>query len=147
MVCGNSDSAGTASLGGICQGETNHTFGDCEGSPKRIMGDTGWQRPEGGEQRAGGAVQPSESVNWVVCPDGKTRPLKPGLPLLADGILGRTSIIHALGNAIVPQVAASVHPSISGVQSMTQHLAPMGNNRIGMKLTMPIRLTPNNERK
>lgn len=47
-------------------------------------------------------------LQWVNCPDGKARPVKSGLCLLADGISGklRKAALHGFGNAIVPQVAA-----------------------------------------
>jgi DNA (cytosine-5)-methyltransferase 1 len=47
-----------------------------------------------------------ESGVWVDCPDGKQRLVEPSIPLLADGVQHRKPILHALGNAIVPQVAA-----------------------------------------
>ena len=43
---------------------------------------------------------------WIDCPDGKQRLVKPGLPLLAHGVQRRRAILHAIGNAILPQVAA-----------------------------------------
>jgi DNA (cytosine-5)-methyltransferase 1 len=60
-------------------------------------------------------------IEWLNCPDGKARPVKSGLPLLAYGVSGRvatmlsngeahwynrTTALKGLGNAIVPQVAA-----------------------------------------
>jgi len=42
----------------------------------------------------------------ISCYDGKMRLVKPGISLLADGVQHRRPILHAIGNAIVPQVAA-----------------------------------------
>lgn len=43
---------------------------------------------------------------WISCPDGKSRPVEPSICLLAHGVQHRAPILHAFGNAIVPQVAA-----------------------------------------
>lgn len=43
---------------------------------------------------------------WLFCADQKYRLIEPSIPLLADGVQHRRPILHALGNAIVPQVAA-----------------------------------------
>jgi len=72
--------------------ETGHRFADAG-----IMGDTRLQR----HGYAGEA-----DIQWLICPDGKTRPVKRGISLLAHGVQHRTPILHAFGNAIVPQVAA-----------------------------------------
>ena len=45
---------------------------------------------------------------WYSCPDGKARPVKPGVRLLANGVPARVGRLRAYGNAIVPQVAAEV---------------------------------------
>ena len=43
---------------------------------------------------------------WLDCPGGKKRLAKPSIPMLVDGFQRRRPILHAIGNAIVPQVAA-----------------------------------------
>jgi DNA (cytosine-5)-methyltransferase 1 len=49
---------------------------------------------------------PWSDPEWLPCIDGKARPTKPGLFPLAHGLPGRVAQLRALGNAIVPQVAA-----------------------------------------
>lgn len=44
--------------------------------------------------------------DWIECADGKARPVKPGIPLLAHGVSNRVGKLRGYGNAIVPQVAA-----------------------------------------
>jgi len=48
----------------------------------------------------------STGFEWIACPDGKSRPVEPTIRLLAHGVQHRAPILHAFGNAIVPQVAA-----------------------------------------
>lgn len=47
-------------------------------------------------------------IDWYACPDGKQRPVKRGICLLASGIPAklRKAALHGYGNAIVPEVAA-----------------------------------------
>jgi len=46
------------------------------------------------------------NAQLISCRDGKMRPIEPGIRLLAHGIPSRVAKLRALGNAIVPQVAA-----------------------------------------
>lgn len=46
------------------------------------------------------------SLRWIECPDGKARPVKFGICLLANGVPNRVGKLRGYGNAIVPQVAA-----------------------------------------
>ena len=45
-------------------------------------------------------------AEWLHCPDGKRRAVKPGIRPLADGIPGWMDLLRGAGNAIVPQAAA-----------------------------------------
>lgn len=45
-------------------------------------------------------------ADWLLCRDGKWRPVEPGSSPLAHGIPARVGKLRAAGNAIVPQVAA-----------------------------------------
>jgi DNA (cytosine-5)-methyltransferase 1 len=47
-------------------------------------------------------------ADWLLCRDGKWRPVEPGTFPLANGIPQRVGRLRAYGNAIVPQVAAKV---------------------------------------
>lgn len=44
--------------------------------------------------------------DWLLCRDGKWRPVEPGTFPLADGIPGRMGLLRGYGNAIVPPLAA-----------------------------------------
>ena len=47
-------------------------------------------------------------ADWLLCKDGKRRPVEPGTFPLGDGTPDRVGRLRAYGNAIVPQVAAEV---------------------------------------
>ena len=51
---------------------------------------------------------PWRDADWVLCRDGKARPVEPGTFPLAHGVPGRVGQLRAYGNAIVPQVAQTV---------------------------------------
>jgi DNA (cytosine-5)-methyltransferase 1 len=49
-----------------------------------------------------------DDFEWLLCADGKLRPIKPGARPLAYGLPEPSPAIGPYGNAIVPQVAAEV---------------------------------------
>ncbi|ELP1297980.1 DNA cytosine methyltransferase [Pseudomonas aeruginosa] len=73
-----------------------HANGDgCE-QPNSLL--LGWQQNEASGDPSGG--MPWSDVEWIVCPDGKKRPCKPGIDLLADGHSFGLDQLRAYGNAI-----------------------------------------------
>jgi DNA (cytosine-5)-methyltransferase 1 len=48
------------------------------------------------------------AVDWLLCRDGKWRPVESGSQPLANGVSSRVGRLRGYGNAIVPQVAAEV---------------------------------------
>lgn len=93
---------------GCAEGENEHQQ-SARTSPPEYVADTASERLEGGA----GTLQEewndgfTSSLQWIECPDGKARPVEPGLRLLANGVQHRTPILHAFGNAIVPEVASA----------------------------------------
>ncbi|WP_420905095.1 DNA cytosine methyltransferase [Candidatus Magnetaquiglobus chichijimensis] len=60
-----------------------------------------------GRQERGTAQQPGgsciwEPCEWIVCRDGRSRPVEPGIRPLAHGIPCRVGTLRGYGNAIVP---------------------------------------------
>jgi hypothetical protein len=50
--------------------------------------------------------QGARDCEWLPCIDGKARPAQSGIQPLAHGVPARVAKLRAIGNAIVPQVAA-----------------------------------------
>jgi DNA (cytosine-5)-methyltransferase 1 len=73
---------------------------------QRAMGES-LHTAQNNEWQAGESLDDSASIEWLQCPDGKSRPVKSGVRLLVDGLQHRAPILHALGDAIVPDVAAA----------------------------------------
>ena len=55
----------------------------------------------------GGRLWSVPDESFITGPDGKRRPIKPGLEPLVNGLPGRVGLLRGYGNAIVPQVAAA----------------------------------------
>lgn len=74
------------------------------------------QPPDGGVGEIDGldaepaGASPTQSVwgdpDWLLCRDGRWRPVEPGTFPLADGVSGRMGLLRGYGNAIVPPLAA-----------------------------------------
>ena len=76
-------------------------------NPPAGYGDT--PAAAGGDDRQGSTCQNNSfwgAADWLLCRDGKWRPVEPGTFPLANGIPGRVGLLRGYGNAIVPQVAA-----------------------------------------
>jgi DNA (cytosine-5)-methyltransferase 1 len=73
-----------------------------------------WPMPGRAAQQRGGAsdARPGpvngfwSDADWLLCTDGKWRPVEPGTFPLAHGVPGRVGLLRGYGNAIVPQLAA-----------------------------------------
>jgi len=61
-----------------------------------------------GESGTRSAENGWDDPDWLLCRDGKWRPVESGTFPLANGVPGRVGRLRAYGNAIVPQVAAEV---------------------------------------
>ena len=58
-------------------------------------------------------------VEWLPCADGKARPTQPGLHPLAARVPGDVAKLRALGNAVVPEVAAAFIQAYMATQGGT----------------------------
>ncbi len=87
--------------------------------PKRQQSgrEYGCEPPDGGSVDPAGIKDdptgpgPTDGVwrdpDWLLCRDGRWRPVEPGTFPLADGIPGRMGLLRGYGNAIVPPLAAT----------------------------------------
>ena len=74
--------------------------------PQRFAGDdsTAGRRQEPG--RSASSTGFWGNAEWLLCADGKARPVEPSIPLLAHGVSNRVGKLRGYGNAIVPEIAA-----------------------------------------
>ena len=124
----------TGRSGCFCQGRTpqekwstpTDMSGDCSGSVSLVAntGHKGLERLAGNDCGEDGRQEPTghdtEELEWIGCPDGKRRPVKPGVRLLAYGFPNRVAAIKAGGNAIVPEEAARFITAFRGVMQMAK---------------------------
>jgi DNA (cytosine-5)-methyltransferase 1 len=68
-----------------------------------LSGDAGRPGPLNGIWRA---------ADWLLCRDGKWRPVEPGTFPLASGLAGRVGRLRAYGNAINAQAAKAFIESV-----------------------------------
>ncbi|TKU06274.1 DNA cytosine methyltransferase [Citrobacter sp. wls828] len=84
-----------------------------DGRKGRLSGwqDSQWEAVNGSagcscaDSRPGAVNSFWGSADWLLCRDGKWRPVKPGLKPLVNGLAGRVGQLRAYGNAIVAPVA------------------------------------------
>lgn len=84
------DGTGLAGIEGAAIGELQEGYGEvytCSGLPDQNHG-------------------PWSNADWLLCRDGKFRPVESGTFPLANGVPARVVRLRGYGNAIVPQVAA-----------------------------------------
>lgn len=96
--------AAAAGAGGA-SGVVGHPDSPRPQEPAGERGDARAEQPTAVGAGGGGFWSDAE---WLTGADGKSRRVGPGLRLLAHGIPARVAKLRALGNAIVPQVAAEV---------------------------------------
>lgn len=85
-------------------GGVGHSYGSNENT---LTGSA--ERADSGPSRSGDSTGPVNGfwrdADWLLCRDGKWRPVKPGVKPLVNGVAGRVGQLRAYGNAIVAPVA------------------------------------------
>ena len=84
------DRTGLARIEGAAIGELQEGYGEVYACPRL---------PDQGHG-------PWSNADWLLCRDGKFRPVEPGTQPLANGVPARVVRLRGYGNAIVPQVGA-----------------------------------------
>lgn len=115
-----SGGGGSGSGAGKISSTFNHSDSNVDDPQQPRLEGLPWDggREEGWEESQRPAPT---SVFWAGagvadCPDGKRRLVEPSIPLLAYGVQHRRPILHALGNAIIPQVAEAFIRSFMEIQ-------------------------------
>lgn len=97
------DDAGHGLDAGVAQGDTHDA-----GSQGRGLSGADRERVGAGElaaRQAGASFW--SACDWLLCIDGKARPVEPGTFPLAHGVAGRVGRLRAYGNAINAEAAAA----------------------------------------
>jgi DNA (cytosine-5)-methyltransferase 1 len=101
-------------------------------SAQRSAGNVG-DADQAGEPPPSAAAHGTWSdLEWIYCRDGKYRPTKPGLRVLANGVPGRLGKLRAYGNAIVPPLAAEFVRAcmdVLGIDAATPRVRREGERR------------------
>ena len=91
------------------------------------VGHSNRNRPQGRELRTGLLCKPNDkkgdpswsTSTYVLCADGKERPVEPSIPPLAHGVPGRVGRLRAYGDSIVPSLAAKfIQASMEAIQDV-----------------------------
>jgi DNA (cytosine-5)-methyltransferase 1 len=93
-------------LGNGCNTRIFGKLGDFSLDGVGTFGRQSRARSRAQEPLGGSGISFWSRAEWLDCRDGKARPVEPGIFPLAHGVPGRVAKLRAIGNAIVPQVAA-----------------------------------------
>ncbi len=99
LACGLADGDGGLARDGSVQRRRQHRCEPQDGEAGRLVAGA---NPAGADATNDVWRDP----DWLLCRDGRWRPVEPGTFPLADGIPGRMGLVRGYGNAIVPPLAA-----------------------------------------
>ena len=107
----------SSDIGAECQAAERNSRGPLVNDPSHGWGE-GWTESEFRSRGFTAAVASIDGRQYLECPDGKWRRLPPPrVRWLGNGIPARVAKLRAIGNAIVPQVAAEFIRAFSEVRA------------------------------